>query len=101
LRAMRVKILRHVVPAGPGSENQCALALPRGPIIILMRMDHLALERVDARKLDIARDAIDAIGENKVPGPENAFRAIGAAHPRIPMAGSLVITASDKRRAGP
>src|SRR5207249_2354501 len=101
LRAMAVKVLRNVVSAVPDAQYEYFFVTPRCATAESVRMHDLTLEILQARCIGQLGLADNPVGKHQVPGAEDTFSAVGAAHPRAPLALLLVVAPTQESRSRP
>ena len=99
--AAGVQVLRDIVAAVAGAHHQRLAALPGMAGGVLAGMQHRAREIVETRRLRTDRNGADAGGEDQMPRPEDAQRAILAPQRDFPASLGLIEHAVDHFGAWP
>src|SRR6185503_5235984 len=101
LRPARVQVLRDIVTAVAGTDDDGAPALPRLAVLVLAGMNDGPGKIPQGRDVRNARDAAHAGCEHYVPRMELALRAVRAAHHDRPALRLIVVHAALEIGAGP
>ena len=101
VHAMAVQVERDVVGAAAGAEDERVLPLPGRAAVEAFGMDDLPLEIAKARQVRDHGIAADAVGEDEMPGPDDALAAVGAPQPGGPAFRRVVPGAADEFRVRP
>src|SRR6266702_6889444 len=101
LGAAGAEILRDVVDAVAGADDDGALALPALAVLVAARMQQRAFEIVEGRNVGLVGDAADAGRHHHVARMHAALAAVGAPQRDRPALPSVVVGAALELGAGP
>ena len=96
-----MQVLRDVVAAVAGADDERALARPCGSVVVLARMQHLAAESAQRRDLRQVGNAAHAGRHHQMPRMHFALLALRRAHDGRPPFGGYVVRAAFELAARP
>src|SRR6185436_5403229 len=101
LAAVCVQVLRDVVAAGAGADDERFLAAPVGAVVELGRMQHVALEVLEPGQLRNVRISYEPVGEHEMLRVHGALRAVTMTHHGFPSPGGFIVRSAYELGAGP